>query len=66
MNVAATPFDAWFEELRRLAQAQDLAWLIACEPDTHRDAFAKGLTPDEELTALKDMAEWRGCGCGGN
>jgi hypothetical protein len=65
MADAAPTFDAWLARLRDLAQADGVEWLIAREPDTHRESFAKGLTPDEELAALKDMSEWRGCGCGG-
>ena len=58
-------YDTWFAELRRLAEQRDIAWMIQTDAATHRDAFAKGLSPDEEMTALTDMAEWRGCGCGG-
>ena len=65
MTAPPMSFEAWFEALQHLAREQDVEWLIAREDDTHRSSFERGLSPDEELTALKDMSEWRGCGCGG-
>lgn len=66
MTIAATqPYARWLAELERLAREQELGWLIGCGADAHRAAFEKGLSPAEELAQLKDMAEWRGCGCGG-
>ncbi|HKQ82938.1 MAG TPA: hypothetical protein VJS42_12165 [Steroidobacteraceae bacterium] len=58
-------YDRWLAALLRLARAQDVEWLIAPGSDTHRAAFDQGMSPEEELAALKDMSEWRGCGCGG-
>ncbi|MET0658819.1 MAG: hypothetical protein ABW110_11755 [Steroidobacteraceae bacterium] len=58
-------YEHWLAELQRLAKAQDVEWLIAPASHTHRAGFEKGSTPEEELAALKDLAEWRGCGCGG-
>ena len=58
-------FDHWRQELLRLAKARDLEWIVGTTGDAHRAAYDKGLTADEELSALADMAEWRGCGCGG-
>lgn len=58
-------FDAWLEELRQAAARRDLSWLVGCSVESHRKSYDKGLTPDEELDTLADLAEWRGCGCGG-
>jgi hypothetical protein len=58
-------FHAWLEEFTRLAIEQDLEWLVASDPSLRRAAFEAGLSPDEELAALRDISEWRGCGCGG-
>ncbi|MET0988074.1 MAG: hypothetical protein ABW034_21970 [Steroidobacteraceae bacterium] len=62
---APAAYERWLMELQQLAKMQDMEWLIAPRSDTHRAAFDKGLSPGEELAALKDMSEWRGCGCGG-
>lgn len=58
-------YESWLCELVRLAKELELDWLVAPTTNTHRAAFDDGLSPDEELAALKDMSEWRGCGCGG-
>lgn len=58
-------YDAWIAELQRLAAEQDLQWLVAPGSAVHRKAYEQGLSPTEELFALRDMSEWRGCGCGG-
>ena len=55
----------WFRRFRALAIEADLAWVLAADLAAHAPAWRLGLSPDEELQALKDMAEWRGCGCGG-
>ena len=59
-------YEDWLAELRRLAAARDLAWMIARDAQAHRGAFDAGLSADDELNALADMAEWRGCGCVGS
>ena len=58
-------YEAWFEEFQALAEAEDLAWLVSTTGKGHRQAFEQGDSPTEELMSLADMAEWRGCGCGG-
>jgi hypothetical protein len=58
-------FESWMAAFTELARDRGLQWLVDATGGTHRDAFDRGLSPDEELTALADMAEWRGCGCGG-
>jgi hypothetical protein len=58
-------FESWFAELTRLAAEQELRWCVSPSSSAHRLAFDQGLAPSEELMALKDMSEWRGCGCGG-
>lgn len=58
-------YEDWIAELQRLAQEQACEWLVSEEPLAHQEAFLKGLSPAEELDTLKDMGEWRGCGCGG-
>ena len=58
-------FDDWFAELKNLAEEQGLAWALPCPTDSHRQAYENGRSPLDELTALADMAQWRGCGCGG-
>ena len=58
-------YASWLAELACVAKERELEWLVSVGSDIHRAAFDKGLSPDEELTALADMCEWRGCGCGG-
>lgn len=65
MTEPDTDFDSWLARFRLLAREQDLAWVLAADGRAHAPAWLQGLSPDEELQALKDMAEWRGCGCGG-
>jgi hypothetical protein len=61
MNSNYKSYEEWFDEFKRLAIAEDLAWLVSSEGESHKNAFEQGDSPAEEL----DMAEWRGCGCGG-
>ena len=58
-------YESWLAELAYIAKERELEWLVSVGPDIHRAAFDRGMSPDEELTALGDMSEWRGCGCGG-
>lgn len=58
-------YESWLAELARVAEELELKWLVSSEPWAHKKAYDEGLTPDEELIALRDMSEWRGCGCGG-
>lgn len=64
-GVTNATFEIWFDELKQAAARRELSWLIASSPESHRKGYDKGLTPDEELNSLADLAEWRGCGCGG-
>jgi hypothetical protein len=58
-------YHSWLADLERLAQEVDLGWLVSPGSETHRASWQRGLRPEEELTALQDISEWRGCGCGG-
>lgn len=58
-------YAAWLAEFTRLALEQELDWLVPSDPEVRRAAFEQGQSPQEELAALKDICEWRGCGCGG-
>ena len=58
-------FLLWHKELQQLAQKNDASWLVSAELNTHFTAFEKGLSPAEELAELDELAQWRGCGCGG-
>lgn len=62
---SSNTFEQWVEELRRLAIARDCQWLVSGVGDSHREAWAGGISPADHLDALERMAEWRGCGCGG-
>lgn len=62
---AQTPYDIWLADFNRLAIEQGASWLVPCEGAAPLAGYAAGLSPQEELSALKDMSEWRGCGCGG-
>lgn len=66
MNAAdAIDYETWLQRLRALAADEDKAWLVADQPGAHRGAYDQGLSPEEEFAVLADMAQWRGCGCGG-
>ena len=58
-------FLRWHQELRQLAQTADSAWLVSSEAKSHCGAYQQGLSPEEELAELDELAQWRGCGCGG-
>ncbi|MDT3670162.1 MAG: hypothetical protein ROZ37_07495 [Aromatoleum sp.] len=58
-------FDAWCDELERIAGERGLSWLVSPRKEGHLAAFQQGLSPDDELNALFDIGQWRGCGCGG-
>lgn len=57
-------FAAWLDELHRLADAEEIAWVVDRSGATHRQAYDTGSTPQQEMVTLRDMAQWRGCGCG--
>ena len=61
----AVAYPQWLAQLRELARRDELEWLIAGGDRPHLAAYEAGLSPQEELQELADMAEWRGCGCGG-
>ena len=63
--MGARNYDSWFAELASLAHDRGLEWIVQRDAQILRDSYARGVSPDEELAALADMAEWRGCGCGG-
>ena len=58
-------FQEWLESLRALSAERGLDWVIDQSGAVHREAFEAGRTPESELQILADLAEWRGCGCGG-
>ncbi len=58
-------YDAWLNRFRSLARDADMTWPLSSDGAAHRPAFEQGLQPDEELQVLRDLAEWRGYGCGG-
>lgn len=64
-TVSVPTYDAWFAEFVRLAREQELDWLVPCDPMAKKPVFNSGVSPAEELATLRDMSEWRGCGCGG-
>ncbi|MES2481317.1 MAG: hypothetical protein V4609_04895 [Pseudomonadota bacterium] len=57
-------FAAWLAELHRLAVAEEIGWVVDRSGATHREAYDTGATPLQEMVNLRDMAQWRGCGCG--
>lgn len=65
MTDSYASYETWHRALRRLSVEQELEYLVSLEEGAHGDAFRSGLSPQEELSTLEDMAEWRGCGCGG-
>jgi len=65
MDLEYPSYEAWLAEFRRVAEADELGWLVSSAVDAHLDAYRAGVSPAEELQVLADMAEWRGCGCGG-
>ncbi len=42
-----------------------LKWVVSSDPEGHVASYNRGLTPEEEFAELENLAEWRGCGCGG-
>jgi len=62
---AADPlFAAWMAELHRLAAAEEIGWVVDRSGVSHREAYDAGSTPLQEMVGLRDLAQWRGCGCG--
>ena len=59
-------FLLWYEELQQLAVKSDSLWLVSTDSKSHVEAYRKGLSPEEELAELDELAQWRGCGCGGS
>ncbi|MDY0012511.1 MAG: hypothetical protein RBS40_06425 [Rhodocyclaceae bacterium] len=57
--------EAWLAKLAELAAERDLSWAVCTAPGGHREAYEQGLSPEEVLAPLADMAQWRGCACGG-
>jgi hypothetical protein len=62
----STGFLSWHAELLQLAKTSDSCWLVATDAAAHLAAYQKGLSPEEELAELDELAQWRGCGCGGS
>jgi len=66
MNIKShLSYDPGLQNWRALPKNGSSSGLVSVGSDIYRAAFDNGLSPDEELTALGDMSEWRGCGCGG-
>lgn len=64
-GIIAEGFDQWMAQLRELAEERELQWLVSEPTIQLREAYDGGASPEDELAALAEMAEWRGCGCGG-
>jgi len=58
-------FLRWYDALKLLAQNSDASWLVSSDPKAHFAAYQNSLSPEEELAELDELAQWRGCGCGG-
>lgn len=58
-------FVGWYKTLKATAEAHESLWLIATDPSIYLSIFLKGVSPEDEFQSLVDLAEWRGCGCGG-
>ncbi len=58
-------FEHWWVRLRAEAARREASWLIGGERDFYRPSFEAGRSPEEEVEALQQVAEWRGCGCSG-
>lgn len=63
---APQTYESWLRELQALAAQSECDSLLSREPDAYRAAYEQGLTANQEFFQLQDMAQWRGCGCGGN
>jgi len=59
-------FLLWYKELQNLAVKSDSLWLISMDSKSHVESYRKGLSPEEELVELEELAQWKGCGCGGS
>ena len=59
-------FLRWYKVLQQIAQKSESQWLVSADLNTHFVAYQKGLSPEEELAELDELAQWRGCGCGGS
>ena len=59
-------FILWYEELQKLAAKSDSHWLVSTNSKSHVESYQKDLSPEEELAELDELAQWRGCGCGGS
>jgi len=58
-------FLLWYAKLQQLAINSESQWLVSASPEKHLAGYRKGLSPEDELAELDEMAQWRGCGCGG-
>ncbi|RLA39430.1 MAG: hypothetical protein DRQ64_06940 [Gammaproteobacteria bacterium] len=59
-------FLRWYKALQQIAQQSESQWLVSADLNTHFGAYQKGLSPEEEFAELDELAQWRGCGCGGS
>ena len=48
-------FDAWWEDLQRIATREDLGWLLGGQED-HREGWEGDDTPEDEIAAQADAA----------
>ena len=58
-------FLLWYAKLQQLVMNSESQWLVSASPEKHLAGYRKGLSPEDELAELDEMAQWRGCGCGG-
>jgi len=59
-------FLLWYAVLQQLAEKSDSSWLLSSDAAAHFSAYQKGHSAEEELAELDELAQWRGCGCGGS
>jgi len=59
-------FLLWYKALQKIAEKSESQWLVSADLNAHFAAYQKGHSPEEELAELDELAQWRGCGCGGS
>lgn len=58
-------FIDWYNSLKAMAKDNESSWLVAEDSSLYLSVFLKGISPEDEFQSLLDLAEWKGCGCGG-
>lgn len=65
MTEYSTAFIIWYELLVKIADEKELQWLVSSCPSEHLASYAKGISSEDEFAEIEELAQWRGCGCGG-